>query len=200
MIWRAVGDRLAGDLADDLRGVREGAGRAWRRGRRVLVVTWSGLDRASSGMSTVATTTVAGRRRRRPVAGLRGLRDEHEDADEGDDRQEDPDEQDQPIRTLQVGSPRRDGVTGGTTLAPRQSRRDYTKGLGPLGGNGRKPRTSQGTSARLPHRGHWRHAGAHRADAPQGAARPDDDPPAATGRRCDRVRVADQVSLSVARR
>ena len=29
-------------------------------------------------------------------------------------------------------------VTGGTTLAPAQKPRDYTKGLGPLGGNGRK--------------------------------------------------------------
>ena len=57
MIWRAVRDLLAGDLADDLGGVREGA-RGDRASRStVLVVTWSGLIRVDSGMSTVATTT-----------------------------------------------------------------------------------------------------------------------------------------------
>ena len=86
-----------------------------------------GPDRVESGMSTAATTTG-------PVVGVAcvgawcsGAPDKDQDPDEGHDRQEDPDEQDEPIRALQVGSPRQGCVTGGTTLALAQSRATIPK-------------------------------------------------------------------------
>ena len=109
-------------------------GQIERLGRHLV-----GLIFVDRGMSTSATTTgPVGRRRPAAVVGRAWAPDEQQDADERHDREEDPDEQDESIRALQVGSPRGIGVTGGTTLAPAQRPRDYTKGLGPLGGNGRK--------------------------------------------------------------
>ncbi len=84
----------------------------------VWVRTWPAVIRVPSGMSADATTvgsSVATASRIAAASVAATL--QQDDADEGKDGQEDPDKEDQPIRALQVFTPRGD-VTGGTTVAP----------------------------------------------------------------------------------
>ena len=97
--------------------------------------------RDDSGMSVVRDQDVSGGRRL--VRRVARLPHEQEDPDERDDREEDPDEQDQTIRALQVVTPR-EACDRWHHCSTGQEARDYTKGLGPLGGNGRNPCVTQG--------------------------------------------------------
>ena len=140
-------DRLAHDPADDLRGIREGT----RQDRREV----EHLDRDLVGADATRQRDV--RRRDDDVSGGRrgrcpgtatpatAISGEDDDRDKCHDRQEDPDEQDESIRALQVGSPRQRWCDRWHHSSTAQEPRDYTKGLGPLGGNGRKSFVLQGS-------------------------------------------------------
>ena len=114
---RAGRDRLACDLADDLRDVLEGAGVARGDLERLRLHLVGADDRSRAGCRPWRSRSAAPSWVR-PGRGRAGAAlTQQQDADEGHDGQKDPDEQDQTIRALQVVSPR-DGVTGGTTVAP----------------------------------------------------------------------------------
>ena len=105
VIWAPDPHRLAGDLPDDLRGIPEGA-HGDRREVHLLGRHLVGLD--ARRQRDIGRCDDDGPGRLWPggrITARRVLRQE-QDAHKGDDRQKDTDKHDEPIGTLQVGTPR----------------------------------------------------------------------------------------------
>ena len=142
---RAAGDRLTRDLAD--RPARDPCRRPG-----VMAAESSDLDRDLVGPDAGRQRDVGrghddrtgGRRRRRPCRRCVLPCKVSRIPTKATIARKTPTSKTSRFERFKLVLPRRDGVTGGTTLAPPKSRRDYTKGLGPLGRNGRKSCTLQG--------------------------------------------------------